>query len=112
MSMLVASLFEQFAVRNVCRTGRFTGEASDAVFRVLCGPRIGWQPPIRFLAPKPKATAWRIVLIAGQLICRTDFQTKAAVNAARQKIFSAVRCHFRISHDVLYQSVKKKAESP
>lgn len=90
MCMLVSSLFEQFAVRDVGWAGRFTGEATDAVFRIFCSPRIGWQPPIRFLSPKSESTTGRVIFIASQLICRTDFQTKAAVNAARQKIFPAV----------------------
>lgn len=108
MGMSVSSLFEQLTVRNIGWAGRFTGEAPDTVFRVFCRPGISRQTPIRFLTPQSESTAGRIVFIAGQLIRRTDFQTKTAVHAARQKIFPAVRICFRCSHESQYQSVRKK----
>ena len=84
--MIVPDLFEDFAVRHIGGTSRFARKAANTFRRVKIGPGIVLQPPLGLFAPKAKATAWRIVFIARQLVGWTDFQTKAAMNAARQQI--------------------------
>ena len=100
-------MLKDLTVGNICRTGGFTRQTSNALRSVEIRPRIFGQSPICFLAPKTKAAARRIIFVAGQLICRTNFKAEAAMNATRQEIVTLdgigrrrFRCFVRRGHEM------------
>ena len=105
-NMLMSNLFENLSVRNICRTGRFAGQTTNAFFGVMSCPRIRCQSALGFFPPQAKTPAGRIVLIAGHLIGRADRETETAVHAVRkhfaQRRMSAmilIRAGNRSGHD-------------